>query len=152
MENNQEKQDAVSLESDQVQGKQDNISLVERDLGGELVHFNSLPNQISELFSYYFTEDFLLNFIQCIKHNDNIYRIVLFDNDREYIIHINVETGYIGCVMKNRKTYPGETWVRGNDYPDGKLENGHEVLKDILNRIFKNVFWPISKSVRKEIQ
>lgn len=122
---------------------------IERHLSGKIIHFENLPAKITDLFTNYFTLDFSINFLQCIKYYDTIYRIRLFSENQEFIIRIDLDRDYIGCVMNQRKSYPGETWIRGNDYPDGKLSaQGHEIMFNILNRIYKNTFCPISENIK----
>lgn len=35
--------------------------------------------------------------------------------------HENIRDNYLGCVMSARKPRAGEDWTRGNDLPDGRL-------------------------------
>lgn len=125
------------------------VDTVENELGGQIIPFNLLPTNIYNFFTKYFSDDFLVDFMQCIKYSDNLYRLRLFNENREYTIRIDLDRDYIGCVMSNRKPYPGETWTRGSDYPDGEFHNAKEILHDILDKIFKTTFCPISKSVIK---
>lgn len=42
---------------------------------------------------------------------------------------------YLGCVVSNRYSLPGENWTRGNDLADGDLseETWHRIMQDILS-------------------
>lgn len=127
----------------------DLVETVENQLDGKLIKFEDLPSEITELLTSYFTEDFISDFLQCIKYSDTLYRIKLFSENQEFIIRIDLNNDYIGCVMNNRKPYPGETWIRGNDYPDGNFtDDRYEVMFAILNRIYKNTFCPISENIK----
>ena len=63
------------------------------------------------------------------------YRIYLFTENHKYTIDIcKTEDGgtYVGAGYSNRYQDPMETWTRGNDLTDGKLEENESLLMDIF--------------------
>jgi hypothetical protein len=50
----------------------------------------------------------------------------------------NPEDSYLGCTLSDRNVRPGEYWLRGSDYPDGKLSL--ETWNRIKERILSDVF------------
>jgi hypothetical protein len=46
------------------------------------------------------------------------------------------DTSYLGCQVSARKKRPGETWYRGNDLPDGDLNE--KTWEQIKNAIIAN--------------
>ena len=52
---------------------------------------------------------------------------------RVYAIDRKKDEGYLGCTVTTRKMRTGETWVRGNDLPDGPF------LKSTWNNILDRI-------------
>lgn len=83
-----------------------------------------------------------VNFIQCNKEyvgeTEHVKIICLYTKDHKYSIHasdVKNEEGYLGCVASTRKMRAGETWLRGNDLPDGPLTK--DTWSKILNGIIR---------------
>lgn len=56
--------------------------------------------------------------------SDFFYKVYFYTDNNEYCIHFQAvknapEDVYIAGYSKSRRTYPGETWTRGSDLPDG---------------------------------
>lgn len=72
----------------------------------------------------------------------NEFRFRFYTDNYEYIIKVvdkyenSNKISYLGCVMNCRKSRPGEDWLRGNDLPDGALNN--ETWNRIKNAIIRN--------------
>lgn len=122
------------------------IERVENELDETLVSMYSIPPDILNLFAYFFGLEVLATYIQFTKMTESVYRARLFSSESMYMFYINLESDYIGCIRDSRKSRAGETWTRGNDYPDGKVNKS--TMFAILNRIFKDTFEPISELVR----
>lgn len=65
----------------------------------------------------------------------NQYKINIYTFTNCYTIFAKDDDngGYLGCGVTARKSRPGETWLRGNDLPDGKLN------RSTWNRIIKGI-------------
>ena len=63
--------------------------------------------------------------------NNYIYNITAIERHPD-----SKRISYLGCVMNCRKSRPGEDWLRGNDLPDGALNN--ETWNRIKNAIIRN--------------
>lgn len=59
-------------------------------------------------------------------------RLLLATEANNYSIRFHAGR-YLGCVATSRKTRPGETWLRGNDLPDGPF--GGETFQQIMQGI-----------------
>lgn len=71
----------------------------------------------------------------CIYTNENKYKIFAMDRLED--------DGYLGCQVVVRKVRAGEDWNRGNDLPDGPLNE--ETWKKILNSILNYELVKLSK-------
>ena len=60
--------------------------------------------------------------------------------------YVSFSDDYLGCIVSSRITRPGETWLRGNDLPDGKFTR--ETWDKILNGIFAYELVPLDSPVR----
>ena len=51
------------------------------------------------------------------------YKFYIYTDNNKYAIYANEKTdkGYLGCMSQSRRHRPGEDWFRGNDLPDGPL-------------------------------
>jgi hypothetical protein len=67
-----------------------------------------------------------------ISDVDTYLRVQLYTSDNLYSITLN--KNYLGCMVSNRKSYPGESWERGRDLPDGEFNK--ETWYNILNKMF----------------
>ena len=126
------------------------IATVERELNEKILSIKETPSKVIDLFISYFSIEFIENHFQITRCKDleEVYRIRLFSPESEYIIYIDYARNYIGCIRNNRKKRPGETWKRGNDFPDGKIFP--DTVYNIMNSIFSDVFESTSKIVRKD--
>lgn len=64
------------------------------------------------------------------------YRVFLYTQTNRYFIVAKERDhgGYLGCTATSRKARPGEQQFRGNDLPDGKLneQTWHKILAAIV--------------------
>ena len=62
------------------------------------------------------------------------HQITLYTNKNSYRITAGGGSDYLGCIMNARDPLPGETWTRGRDLADGKLNNDtrRKILTDIV--------------------
>lgn len=58
-----------------------------------------------------------------IVGGDEYLKFYVYTDNNKYAIVANTknENGYLGCVASSRKKRAGENWYRGNDLPDGEL-------------------------------
>ena len=70
------------------------------------------------------------------------YKYIVFAIDRPD------DDGYLGCQVSARKKRPGEDWTRGNDLPDGPLNNDTWLM--ILNAIINYEIVPLSTYKRPD--
>ena len=63
----------------------------------------------------------------CFYTDEHTYRIVAVERAED--------EGYLGCNVLSRKKRPGETWIRGNDLPDGPFnkETWNKIIYAIVN-------------------
>lgn len=96
----------------------------------EVISFYQLPEDIQDYFKIgkFFDSDNLL----CSLHDDT-YEIKMFTSDHVYTIFIKHD--YISGFVSDRKSRPGELWVRGNDLPDG--DRNFDTFMEIMFSIVK---------------
>lgn len=104
--------------------------------------FISLFPDIQLLFDYF--KDKILVEKEVYNGKDYYWLTIETRWEREYVIRVNIcDDGsvYFGGWSESRLVLPFETWHRGNDFPDGKL-NDHTIqrfLRAVVDDIFVNV-------------
>jgi hypothetical protein len=74
---------------------------------------------------------FNLSRVEIVENNQDLLRFNVYSFDQCY--KFRVHDSYVGCAATNRRSRPAETWRRGSDLPDGKMER--ETLTQILGAI-----------------
>jgi len=72
--------------------------------------------------------------IEVVRNTPEEFTIRLYTEKHRY--RIKATKDYLGCIMVNRKPHPGETWLRGQDLPDGRFSK--DTLFEILSSIVFN--------------
>lgn len=63
--------------------------------------------------------------LEIVEDSEFTFKVNLYTLNHKYSIkaddksHEDGSRGYLGCIVKNRKSRPGELQLRGNDLPDG---------------------------------
>lgn len=72
------------------------------------------------------------------------FRIYTNDNSYSIVAHCTPQKSYLGCIARSRKPRAGETWTRGNDLADGKLnyKTWVRILGDIVSYELVQVHGP----------
>jgi hypothetical protein len=75
-----------------------------------------------------------------LRENESGYAEIHLYTER-YRYTIVASDNYLGCIMKARMSRPGESWLRGNDFPDGdmKIRTWKEIITAIARHEILNV-------------
>jgi len=142
---NEELEELEELEEDESintnKGKCNKIlKSIERDRRGTLISYYDFRQANSVVASWF---DRILagtGEIHVFKMEDSSFKLILVTTLHEYYIRVRGIVGdkdsYLGCIYNNRAADPGETWIRGSDFPDGKLIIN--VFLDIIYAIVGN--------------
>lgn len=86
----------------------------------------------------------------CISRNRDRIELHLFTERNEYVITAlpkldEQDSGYLGCIATCRKPRAGETTRRGNDLPDGPLDENtwNEILRAIVGYELVEIHKPV---------
>lgn len=111
--------------------------IIERDNDAKIVSFDDFTIAYPEMALWIFS---LQNKMMFFSSEERVF-LKFFTDKYEYKISVRRWTdekndgGYLGCTVNNRSSKAGETWVRGNDLPDGKYSHHtwNEILRGIVN-------------------
>jgi len=89
--------------------------------------------KLAKLFTRYGNDYTVTNYFKFKKLSDDRMRVYLYTKEHYYAIDVTTG-GYLGCVYSNRKSLPGETWLRGGDLFDGSYnhKNWVRIMSDII--------------------
>lgn len=89
--------------------------------------------KLRKLFTRYGSDFTVTNYFRFKKLSDERVRVYLYTKEHYYAIDVTTG-GYLGCVYSNRKSLPGETWLRGRDLSDGSHthKNWVRIMSDII--------------------
>jgi len=132
----------VPTEKDRLNSLKESI---ERDRKGVFISFAQFKKEvpiIAKWFNFLYSKNKMHIFK--LNRSNSVYKIIFVSTNYEYYITVNIKDGkdsYLGCICSCRSAYPGETWTRGSDFPDGKLK--HTVFQKIINAIVRNELLPL---------
>lgn len=95
-------------------------------------------------FTRYGDECTVINYFKFRKLSDERLRVYLYTTNNYYAIDATTG-GYLGCVISNRRSRPGETWLRGRDLADGGFH------WKTWNHIKSDIIWCELKRLSNEV-
>jgi len=78
-------------------------------------------------------------------YEQKVYSVHFFTKENHYAISATpvslIDKGYLGCIALRNSPNPGETWLRGNDLPDGPFcdSTWNDIMAGIIAYEMKNI-------------